>query len=1784
MAEGTVDNLNIQLSADADQAAKSLNNLVTTLRSINTAFAKDISRMRKFSKEIGTLSASMRSLAKIKFSAPDMSGMNKMLKSLNGMDASGAKKTADGIEKVVNSFNKLGNAKFNDSGINKTVNALNRLFKVDMSKFNPNDFVRITDSIAKLGTIPDVSSGVNRFVSSLSRLANAGEKTGQSASSILKLGEQTKLVAKQLQSVGAINDDVNLFVQSIGRLASAGSKTRQTASGLSTLAKETIEFFKAMQNAPKVSENTIRMTQALAQLASAGGKVGTATNTVTSSFNKLASVGNKTLSAMKKVSSGIVSAFKNIGNSSGNLTKAQFSLSNLLKTAIGFRLGYGLLNFGKQAFQLGSDITEVENVVDVAFGNMADKAYEFAQTAQERFGLSELSALKYSGTMMAILNSSGVDQSAAAEMSTTLTGLAGDLASFYNIAQDDAWTKIMSAMAGEVEPMRRLGVSMTVANMEAYALSQGITKSWQSMTQAEQAMLRYNYMMDATAQQQGDFARTSWSWANQVRLLTLNIQQLASTIGQGLISAVLPAVTALNKLFTVLQKAAVAVRNFFYVLTGYKGGGSSGIVTDISTAMDDIADSSGAATGGISDAADAAEDLKDQLTLLPFDEINKLSDVSVGDNGSGGSGGGAGGVGGGDLGLDDGLLGLGDKDPEKYVSPWAERIRKAFLAEDWEGLGAEIADGLNKGLQKVYDVINWSNVGPKITAFTTAFTETFNSFANAFDFDLLGRTIGTGINTIVNTLNQLIDGIDWIALGERFAHGFNGLADEIDWFELGRLIGNKFMIAWDTLLGFVTTLDWGEVGRSLADGFNGMLKEVSLGDIGTTIGTIVAGVIEMFREFFSNADWGEVSDQIKDGLSKAIKAASDDGRNDGILAGIIGVGAVAGIGKAFLDVVPILSDLKELFGGKEKDKNGIFSGIGDGVKEKMGGLTDVFKNGSSKISEYLDDIALNASIAFEATGSSSSGLLSRVSSAFGNFFGKLSGLSTGATFGLIAGGLALIVGGIVDLWKTSESFRNSVSDVFDGISDSFDYFKKKVWDDGLKPLWDRIGEFFSSLYELYESSGMKKAFEEIATFIIEVIGTNLSVAIETMANSFGTVTNVIGDVLEILTGVIEFVTGVFSGDWDKAWGGVEKIVDGFVEGVSDLFSGLWKNIETIFSPVVKFFEDKFGNAKKGVENIWKDVSGWFGKKWDGIKQTFTNAPSSFKTWFGNAYSNVQGAWKSVNTWFGDRWSGIKETFSPASETFRGWFSNAYTGVQGIWSNVNGWFQGKWSSVQGVFSNVVSFFSNGFRNAYNAVTNIWSGISGFFRNIANGILSPIESAVNGIISGINWVLGKVGSRTRLSSWSAPRFAKGSDGIKEDTFGIVNDQKGSTYKELIVPPSGKAFIPKGRNVMLPLEKGTKIMPAKQTKEFMKSMNVPRFANGIGDILGGAWSKVKDFAGDVWDFMTNPGKLVQIAINKFVSLANVFEPWLSVIGGIANTLLGSITDFIGKIFDETGGHGVESAVKWALKIAGDNSHGYDQASRWGHPDYDCSSLTISAFQQAGIPLKSAGASYTGNIYSAAKSIGFKDVTRSVNRNTSSGMKRGDILLKRGNHAAIYTGNRRLVQASANEFGRATGGKPGDQTGREISARTYYNYPWSDVLRFAGNFKEGIGKILPSDISWNIPFLQDGGLIRYPTLAMTGERNRKEAVLPLENRRTMSMIADSIFDNADGAIGLSKEELRDAVAQGVAMAMMSGQSNQSITVYAELKTENDEVLARAVTRGQKKLDYRFNPIPQTG
>ncbi|MCM1023813.1 MAG: hypothetical protein NC395_07115 [Prevotella sp.] len=209
--------------------------------------------------------------------------------------------------------------------------------------------------------------------------------------------------------------------------------------------------------------------------------------------------------------------------------------SNLLSDVIGKAIGTlkdGITDFVKQGVELASSLTEVQNVVDTTFGDGAAEIYAWSDAAAESFGMSSLAAQQYNGTMGAMLKSMGITDEAVRTMSMDMVGLAGDMASFYTLDVDLAFEKIRSGISGETEPLKQLGINMSVANLEAYALSQGIETAYSKMTEAEKATLRYNYLMAQTADAQGDFAKTSDSFANQQRILQLQTENLSASLGE----------------------------------------------------------------------------------------------------------------------------------------------------------------------------------------------------------------------------------------------------------------------------------------------------------------------------------------------------------------------------------------------------------------------------------------------------------------------------------------------------------------------------------------------------------------------------------------------------------------------------------------------------------------------------------------------------------------------------------------------------------------------------------------------------------------------------------------------------------------------------------------------------------------------------------------------------------------------------------------------------------------------------------------------------------------------------------------------------------------------------------------------------------------------------------------------------------------------------------------------------------------------------------------------------
>jgi hypothetical protein len=260
------------------------------------------------------------------------------------------------------------------------------------------------------------------------------------------------------------------------------------------------------------------------------------------------------------------------------------ALSGMAGKIAGMVAGYlslqGAMNTVKNGIDYASDLAEVQNVVDVSFGKSAASINDWAQKALEAYGLNEVTAKRYNGTLGAMLKSTGVTGDSVVDMSEKLTGLAGDMASFYNLDTNTAFEKIRSGISGETEPLKQLGINMSVANLEAYALSQGITTAYDKMSQAEQTMLRYNYLMSVTSDAQGDFARTSDSWANQTRLLSENWTEFVGKMAANLLPTLTAGVSTLNDVILWMSENTAFITPILGAITTAVGLYTAAVLTN----------------------------------------------------------------------------------------------------------------------------------------------------------------------------------------------------------------------------------------------------------------------------------------------------------------------------------------------------------------------------------------------------------------------------------------------------------------------------------------------------------------------------------------------------------------------------------------------------------------------------------------------------------------------------------------------------------------------------------------------------------------------------------------------------------------------------------------------------------------------------------------------------------------------------------------------------------------------------------------------------------------------------------------------------------------------------------------------------------------------------------------------------------------------------------------------------------------------------------------------------
>lgn len=349
----------------------------------------------------------------------------------------------------------------------------------------------------------------------------------------------------------------------------------------------------------------------------------------------------------------------------------------------------GLTSFAKDCIELGSNLTEVQNVVDVVFPTMNKKVNEFAQNAASTFGLSETMAKKFTGTFGAMANAFGFSEKESYKMSTALTGLAGDVASFYNISQDEAFTKLKSVFSGETETLKDLGIVMTQTALDQYALANGFGKTTSAMTEQEKVALRYAFVQQQLQNATGDFSRTSDQWANQIRILSLQFDSLKASIGQGLINLFLPIVKVINLVLGKLMTLANAFKSFTAMIMGKKTSGASASLDKTATSAGKVSNSLNNATSSANKlnkstkkVGDTAKKTAKKISgLMGFDQINKLTETkgssgsksSTPSSGTGSAGSGAsGGT------VDMGSLPKGEDEKAMKLGKGYDNLRKAI--------------------------------------------------------------------------------------------------------------------------------------------------------------------------------------------------------------------------------------------------------------------------------------------------------------------------------------------------------------------------------------------------------------------------------------------------------------------------------------------------------------------------------------------------------------------------------------------------------------------------------------------------------------------------------------------------------------------------------------------------------------------------------------------------------------------------------------------------------------------------------------------------------------------------------------------------------------------------------------------------------------------------------------------------------------------------------------------------------------------------------------------------
>lgn len=1121
------------------------------------------------------------------------------------------------LQELGTTLNSLNGASISNfaSGMSQLATSLRSVSSIDTCTFS-----KIATNMEKLGNLDTA-----RLVSSASALKSMATELSGFANTSKQSAEITQLTA------------------SISKL---GSKSAgYAADNIRNLGSTLKEVMTTLSNAPRVNSNIIQMTNALANLSQQGAKVGSASRSLITGFSN-------TTKSIKRTRSG----FRGLASTIGKFYATYW----MVMRAVG-KIG--------SAVDLASQLTEVQNVVDTTFGDMASKVDDFTKTSIQDFGMSELTVKQISSRFQALGTSIGISSEqvangtavankalmsqnntlykttdSMADMSLNLTRLAGDMASFYDVDQADVAKSLQSIFSGTIAPLRKYGLDLTQATLSEWAMKNGLDANIKSMTQAEKVLLRYNYVMANTQAAQGDFAKTANTWANSVRVLKQEFQAWGSIIGSVVINALKPFVQALSKVMLKVISFTRTVADALGAIFGWtieiSGRGAT------ADGMEDIADG----VGDIGDNADSSNKKAQKLkkTLLSIDEIHALDDNSDsgsgGGSGSGGSGGG--GAGGGvdsSLKKTDGLL-------EKYKSS----------IKDLYSLGKYIGDALASAMES----IDWKKIYQKADNFGKGLADFLNGLISPRLFYDLGATIAGSLNTALHFLNSFGTTFDWTNFGLSIANGINGFFENFDFALLAKTINAWVRGIYTMLTTAIKNVSWKDILKGITD----FLSNLDIKTVEIIVGTL------LIKKIISLKLGSVALAFIGKSLSKAIAQA---------IASKIGFELVegAGIGTA------IMQAFKTIFASLSTNLGllieGLFSGLslGDAITAAFGtGAVDLLATIGSAFSAIAGTILsiVNFVKMLKDGFSWVNELLMVIGVALATIGAILAGVAAlpAVIVGAIVAAVATIVVVVKDNWSAVCELFSTVGDWFNGnvIKPVVSFFKD---------MWKTISGFFGSLWKDIVTvwQGASKWFS--STVIEPIVG---------FFKGFATRAQ------QIFQGIWIIIQTI----WIVASGWFNNNV---ITPISNLFNFLKTLIQTTIQ-----------TAKDFVFSTWQGVASWFsGTVIQPISNFFNMLKAGITSALSTAKNFVISTWQSVAGWFNGN------VISPITNCFNIMKNGITNAFNYVWSSIRGGVTGAMNYVISKIENGVNFVVSGINSllrGFNKVVSMaakvaganWNGVS------------------------------------------------------------------------------------------------------------------------------------------------------------------------------------------------------------------------------------------------------------------------------------------------------------------------------------------------------------------------------------------------------------------------------------------------------------------------------------------